>query len=174
MKKLLLTAMMAATFSVAVQAAPPAAGTPGTVRFQGEIVSGACGIDSNSLDQVVNLGQVPSHLFVKKGDRSTTVPFEIVLTDCDTTTYKNATVTFTGANSVDNSDILGITGAATNVGIRIQAGTNEFLKLGTASSPMLLSNGDNHLQFGAMYEATAAGVTAGDADANAQFTVAYL
>lgn len=174
MKKLLLTAMMAATFSVAVQAAPPAVGTPGTVRFQGEIVSGACGIDSNSLDQVVNLGQVPTHLFVKTGDRSTTVPFEIVLTDCDTTTYKNASVTFTGANSVANPDILGITGAATNVGIRIQAGTNEFLKLGTASSSMLLSNGDNHLQFGAMYEATAAGVTAGDADANAQFTVAYL
>lgn len=174
MKKLILTALMAASFSAVVHAAPPASGSPATIIFQGEIVSGACGIDPNSDGQTVSLGQVPSHMFVNKGDRSTAVPFEIVLTDCDTTTYKNAQVTFTGPNASGNSDILGVTGAAENVGIRLQAGTSEYLKLGTATGSMLLSNGDNHLQFAAMYEATDVGVTPGDADATAQFTVAYL
>ncbi|ANI29817.1 fimbrial protein [Yersinia entomophaga] len=174
MKKLLLTAVIAASFSAAVHAAPPAAGSPGTIRFEGEIVTGACGIDSNSLDQTVNLGQVPSHLFTAKGDRSTAAKFDIVLTDCDTTTSKNATVTFTGAGHQENSELLGVTGAATHVGIRLQAGNNEYLALGTATKPIMLSNGDNRLQFSAMYEATDAGVTAGDADSTAQFTVNYL
>lgn len=174
MKKVILTAMAAALLSSVVHAAPPASGTPGTVRFEGEIVSGACGIDADSLDQTVNLGQVPTNMFAKKGDRSTKVPFEIVLTDCDTTTYQNATVNFSGAGHIENTDILGIIGAAEHVGIRLQAGSNEFLKLGTATNSILLSNGDNHLQFGAMYEATAVGVTPGDADSIAQFTVAYL
>ncbi|CQJ04955.1 fimbrial protein [Yersinia frederiksenii] len=174
MKKLILTALIAASFSVAVQAAPPASGSPGTIRFEGEIVTGACGIDSDSLDQTVSLGQVPTHMFKAIGDRSTAVPFEIVLTDCDTTTSKNATVTFTGTGHEEKSTILGVTGAAQHVGIRLQGGSNEYLDLGTVSQPTLLSNGDNHLKFSAMYESTAANVTAGDADSTAQFTVNYL
>ncbi|CNL77869.1 hypothetical protein yaldo0001_37720 [Yersinia aldovae ATCC 35236] len=169
MKKLILAALVAASFSAPVYAAPP-----GTIRFEGEIVTGACGIDADSLDQTVNLGQVPSHMFKAIGDRSTAVPFEIVLTDCDTTTSKNATVTFTGTGHAEKSAILGVTGAATHVGIRLQGGSNEYLDLGTVSKPTLLSNGDNHLKFSAMYESTAANVTAGDADATAQFTVNYL
>ncbi|UZX55029.1 fimbrial protein [Yersinia ruckeri] len=174
MKKVLLTVMIAVSFSAAIQAAPPVSSSPGTIRFEGEIVTGACGIDSDSLDQKVDLGQVPSHLFTAKGDRSTAAKFDIVLTDCDTTTSKNATVTFTGASHSENAALLGITGAATHVGIRLQSGSNEYLALGTATKPILLSNGDNRLQFAAMYEATDAGVTAGDADSTAQFTVNYL
>ncbi len=69
-------------------AATPASGNPGTVRFIGEIVSGACGIDANSMDQTVSLGQVPSNSFKAIGDRSTPVKFDITLTDCDTSTQK--------------------------------------------------------------------------------------
>lgn len=174
MKKLLLTAMVASAFSAGVYAAPPASGTPGTITFTGELVSGACGIDANSLDQTVSLGQVPTNLFKAEGDRSTVVPFYIKLTDCDTTTFKNAFVTFTGAQHIENPELLGTTGAAEHVGIRLQSGTSEMLKLGEKSASFLLSNGDNNLQFGAMYEATAVGVTPGDADSTAQFTVSYL
>ncbi len=173
MKKLLLTAVIATAFSAPLYAATTT-GNPGTIRFEGEIVSGACGIDASSLDQTVTLGHVPSHLFTAKGDRSTATPFNIVLTDCDTTTYQNARVTFTGAGHSENADILGITGAAKHVGIRLQAGTSEYLKLGEATNPIMLSNGNNTLAFAAMYEATDVGVEPGNADSTAQFTVAYL
>ena len=85
MKKALAAAALAA-----LSASAFAAGNPGTITFNGEIVAGACGISGDTLDQTVSLGQVPANTFAKLGDRSQATPFNIQLTDCDTTTAKNA------------------------------------------------------------------------------------
>ena len=176
MKK--LVAVTAATVVMGLasfaNAATPGTGNPGTVRFIGEIVSGACGIDANSLDQTVSLGQVPSNQFRAVGDRSTPTKFDIILTDCDTSTQQNARFTFSGVQDPAVPGLLATTGLAQNVGIRLQASAGEMLDNGKEQvAPVVLQNGNNTVTFAAMYEATAATVTTGEADSVANFTVAY-
>lgn len=174
MKKAIVAAAALAALSSSAFAAP-AAGNPGTITFTGEIVAGACGISADTLDQTVPLGQVPAGQFAKVGDRSSTVaPFNIVLTDCDTTTSKNAYFTFTGTSDADVPGLFAVTGGAGNVGIRLQTAAGDYLDNGAEQkSSVVLSNGNNTVRFAAMYEATQATVTPGVADSVANFTVRY-
>ncbi|WP_107312115.1 fimbrial protein [Burkholderia metallica] len=170
MKKSLLTAVALAALSSSAFAA----GT-GTINFTGEIVAGACGIDAGSVNQTVQLGKVPTNVFKQAGDKSGLVPFEIKLTDCDTSVSKQAKFTFTGTSNAAQPKLIATIGSATNVGIRLQSSSGEDLDNGVEqAAPTVLSNGDNVVKFGARYEATAAGVTPGTADAVANFTVRYL
>ncbi|MCA8035459.1 MULTISPECIES: fimbrial protein [Burkholderia] len=169
MKKPILTAVALAALSTSAFAA----GT-GTINFTGEIVAGACGIDSGSVNQTVNLGKVPTNVFKQAGDKSTPTNFDIKLTDCDTSVAKNAYFTFTGTSSAGQPKLLATIGSATNVGIRLQAASGEYLDNGAEQkAPTVLQNGTNIARFAAMYEATAAGVTPGTADGVANFTVRY-
>ena len=169
MKKTLLSAVALAALSTSAFAA----GT-GTINFTGEIVAGACGIDSGSVNQTVNLGKVPTNVFKQAGDKSTPTNFDIKLTDCDTSVAQNAYFTFTGTSSAGQPKLLATIGSATNVGIRLQAASGEYLDNGAEQkAPTLLQNGTNTARFAAMYEATAAGVTPGTADGVANFTVRY-
>ncbi|WP_323118181.1 fimbrial protein [Burkholderia alba] len=169
MKKALLSAAVCAAMSTSAFAA----GT-GTINFTGEIVAGACGIDAGSLDQTVRLGFVPTNKFKAAGDKSTPQNFDIKLTDCDTSIAKNAYFKFTGTSNSIQPKLLATVGSATNVGIRLQASSGEYLDNGAEQKgPVVLSNGTNVARFAAMYEATAAGVTPGTADGVANFTVRY-
>ena len=169
MKKSILSAVALAALSTSAFAA----GT-GTINFTGEIVAGACGIDSGSVNQTVNLGKVPTNVFKQAGDKSTPTNFDIKLTDCDTSIAQNAYFTFTGTSSAGQPKLLATIGSATNVGIRLQAASGEYLDNGAEQkAPTLLQNGTNIARFAAMYEATAAGVTPGTADGVANFTVRY-
>ncbi|SEA03379.1 fimbrial protein [Variovorax sp. YR216] len=159
---------------VAALAALSSASFANTVTFQGKIIAGACGISGDTVDQIVQLGDVPANVFQAAGDRSTPVPFWIELTDCDTTTTKNAKFTFTGTSVASAPALFATTGAATNVGIRLEAGSGTALDNGVEqAAPVLLQPGNNRVQFGARYESTAATVTPGDADAVANFTIRY-
>ncbi|AYZ65165.1 fimbrial protein [Burkholderia ubonensis] len=169
MKKTLLSAVAFAALSSSAFAA----GT-GTINFTGEIVAGACGIDSGSVDQTVRLGFVPTNVFKQAGDKSTPTNFDIKLTDCDTSIAKNAFFTFTGSSNATQPKLIATVGSATNVGIRLQASSGEYLDNGAEQkAPVVLQNGTNVARFAAMYEATAAGVTPGTADGVANFTVRY-
>jgi len=170
-KAIFAVATLAVLSSSAFAQSAPA--NPGQITFTGEIVAGACGISADTLDQTVSLGQVPANAFKAVGDRSTAQNFNIVLTDCDTTTAQNAYFTFTGTADQDNSQLFGTRGTAQNVGIRLQAG-GEYLNNGSEQkAPVLLSNGNNVVPFAAMYEATQATVMPGEADSVANFTVRY-
>jgi len=127
----------------------------------------------DTFDQTVPLGQVPANIFKQAGDRSPAQNFNIVLTDCDTTTAKNAFFTFTGTEDQTNGKLFATTGNATNVGIRLQSGSEYLDNGGEQQAPVILSNGNNTVSFAAMYEATAATVTPGVADSTANFTVRY-
>ncbi|MEK8069071.1 fimbrial protein, partial [Burkholderia contaminans] len=120
MKKSILTAVALAALSTSAFAA----GT-GTINFTGEIVAGACGIDSGSVNQTVNLGKVPTNVFKQAGDKSTPTNFDIKLTDCDTSVAQNAYFTFTGTSSAGQPKLLATIGSATNVGIRLQAASGD-------------------------------------------------
>lgn len=122
----------------------------------------------------MNLGKVPTNVFKQAGDKSTPTNFDIKLTDCDTSVAQNAYFTFTGTSSAGQPKLLATIGSATNVGIRLQAASGEYLDNGAEQkAPTVLQNGTNVARFAAMYEATAAGVTPGTAEGVANFTVRY-
>ncbi|MBU9621387.1 fimbrial protein [Burkholderia multivorans] len=173
MKKPLLTAAALAVLSTSAFAAGANSGT-GTINFTGEIVAGACGIDSGSDNQTVNLGKVPTNVFKQAGDKSTATNFDIKLTDCDTSVAQNAFFTFTGTSSAGQPKLFATIGSAQNVGIRLQSASGEYLDNGVEQkAPTVLQNGTNIARFAAMYEAVAADVKPGTADGVANFTVRY-
>lgn len=54
----------------------------GVIHFKGEVVNAACAIDSESMNQTVELGQVRSSRLAKAGDLSSAVGFNIKLNTC--------------------------------------------------------------------------------------------
>lgn len=59
----------------------------GVIHFKGEVVNAACAIDSESMNQTVELGQVRSSRLAKAGDLCSAVGFNIKLNDCDTNEF---------------------------------------------------------------------------------------
>lgn len=74
----------------------------GVIHFKGEVVNAACAIDSESMNQTVELGQVRSSRLAKAGDLSSAVGFNIKLNDCDTNVSSNAAVAFLGTTVTSN------------------------------------------------------------------------
>ncbi|EHX1081233.1 type 1 fimbrial major subunit FimA [Escherichia coli] len=144
-----------------------------------EVVNAACAIDSESMNQTVELGQVRSSRLAKAGDLSSAVGFNIKLNDCDTNVSSNAAVAFLGTTVTSNDDTLALqssaAGSAQNVGIQILDRTGEVLILdgATFSAKTDLIDGTNILPFQARYIALGQSV-AGTANADATFKVQYL
>ncbi|MCT9708912.1 type 1 fimbrial major subunit FimA [Escherichia coli] len=137
----------------------------GVIHFKGEVVNAACAIDSESMNQTVELGQVRSSRLAKAGDLSSAVGFNIKLNDCDTNVSSNAAVAFLGTTVTSNDDTLALqssaAGSAQNVGIQILDRTGEVLVLdgATFSAKTDLIDGTNILPFQARYAAVALGAT---------------
>nr|WP_284068896.1 FimD/PapC C-terminal domain-containing protein [Escherichia coli] len=122
----------------------------------------ACAIDSESMNQTVELGQVRSSRLAKAGDLSSAVGFNIKLNDCDTNVSSNAAVAFLGTTVTSNDDTLALqssaAGSAQNVGIQILDRTGEVLILDGATfsaktdliDVMTLKYGNKSVPFGAI------------------------
>ncbi|HWW05416.1 MAG TPA: fimbrial protein [Collimonas sp.] len=152
----------------------------GTVIFNGNITDSPCSISSGSTSQVVQLGSISkAALNGAAAKKSTPAKFNILLTDCGSTA-KGATVTFTGTTDatvtddlrIDNAGQVGVT-AATGVAIELGDSAGTKIPVGKASAAYVLGLGDNPLAFQAAYVSTGDTVTAGPANATAQFVVAY-
>lgn len=152
----------------------------GTVHFKGEVVNAACAIDSESMNQTVELGQVRSINLAKQGDTSSAVGFNIKLNDCATDVASTAAVAFLGTAMGTGSDdnILALqssaAGNAKNVGIQILDRSGQALSLdgATFSAQTDLIDGTNILPFQTRYIATGP-AEAGIANADATFKVQY-
>jgi len=152
----------------------------GTVTFKGSIIDAPCSITPETVDQTVYLGEV-SNSALKNGGQTKPKNFFIKLENCDLITTeegKNNTVsiTFTGASSVGDTKLLGITGTAKGAGIAITDGAGKLIELGKPSSVQTLGNGDNTLNFAAYLQgSTAEGtvITPGAFFSVADFTLAY-
>ncbi|WP_430673356.1 type 1 fimbrial major subunit FimA [Klebsiella aerogenes] len=185
-KKTLLA--MAASLSLISGATYAAGPTPppsitvqgGTIHFDGSLVNAPCSVNVNSEDQTVHLGQYRTSEFTATGTASRAKNFNIVLEDCDASVYHNAAVAFTGQRDKVNDGLLAVTSnanktAAGNVGIQIldEKSIPVVLDGSKFSTPHTLLNGENVLPFSARYVSTADKTTAGDADADAVFTMQY-
>ncbi|MBD8163262.1 fimbrial protein [Erwinia persicina] len=116
----------------------------GKVTFYGSIVNAPCSIAPNVDDQKIPLGQVSNTLLANGGEQ-TAIPFTIDLQNCDNSTKKSVTATFTGKSGVDGR--LGITGEATGASILLRDGSGKKIELGTATAAQNINTGSNTLQF---------------------------
>lgn len=148
----------------------------GKVTFTGSIIDAPCSINPDSIDQTVNLGQVSNVALKANGNTGTSTPrnFEIKLENCDTSTLKSVKTTFTGAEGATDGS-LGITGTAKGASIILTNGDSKQIKLGEASEPRMLQDGNNTLLFSAYLkgDGASATITPGDFTAIADFTLAY-
>lgn len=171
-------AFIAAVISGALMANANAATDQGhgKVTFTGSIVDAPCSISPDSIDQTISLGEISDVALKANGNTGTSVPrnFEIKLENCDTSTLKTVTTTFTGAEGA-NSGSLGITGTAKGASIILGNGDGEQINLGDASEPHMLADGNNTLLFSAFLQGDGASatVTPGDFTAVTDFTLAY-
>lgn len=174
-KKLaLVSAMSVVMFAGAANAATDQG--HGKVTFTGSIIDAPCSINPDSIDQTVKLGEVSNVALKANGNTGTSIPrpFEIKLENCDGVTGKTVEATFTGAEGVTDGS-LGITGTAKGASIILTNGDGKQIKLGDATDPHMLQNGNNTLLFTAYLQGDGASatVTPGDFTAIADFTLAY-
>ncbi|MFV5930388.1 type 1 fimbrial major subunit FimA, partial [Klebsiella aerogenes] len=168
-KSFVITILSALSLSSAAALADTTTVNGGTVHFKGEIVNAACEVDTGSIDQTVQLGQVRSAKLATAGSTSPVVGFNIQLADCDTSVATKASIAFSGtAVDTTNTSVLAVAGGATNVGVQILDKTSTPLALdgATFKASTTLSNGTNIIPFQARYYATGA-ATAGTANADA-------
>ncbi|HFF8521777.1 TPA: fimbrial protein [Providencia rettgeri] len=150
----------------------------GKVTFYGSIIDAPCSIKAGDENQSINLGSI-SNVALKDGGKSTPVPFSINLESCSfgSPAAKNkVTVTFAGAASSVNSDLLGITGTASGAGIAMTAqGSKSLIKLGEPTAEQTLVDGNNTLSFAAYVqgEGTGTDIVEGSFQAVTDFTLAY-
>lgn len=180
MKIKALALSMICTMS-AISAANAATSTVngGTVHFVGQVVNAACAVDAASMDQTVQMGQVRTAKLNALGATGSSVGFNIVLNDCDTTVSTKAQVAFTGTTASNNNTALAVDGSASGnasgVGIQILDRTNVALVLdgATYSAISNLNDGTNTLPFQARYIATSATVSPGNANGEVTFKITY-
>lgn len=175
--------------AVAEEPAAPATAesSQGTINFNGFINDVPCSIDDNNLNQTVRFGEIALHELTSGKFRSDSRPFDIVLKNCSTETYKNAKITFTGSTVSGFTgfagDLLGLGGKVQNAGIIITDGASKVVEFGKAfpgtGDGYALNNGDG-LEMTLHFEAYVKGnedpakkATTGRFDTVANFKIIY-
>ncbi|EIS1618867.1 fimbrial protein [Salmonella enterica subsp. enterica serovar Sandiego] len=175
MKKTLLAMVVVAMVGGTASLAQAADQGHGTVTFTGSIIDAPCSIDPKTVDQTVDLGEVSNVALALNGNTGTSTPrnFEIKLENCDTSTLKTVTTTFSGAEGATPGH-LGITGTASGASIALTDGSGTAIDLGTATAPHQLQDGSNTLMFSAYLQGDgASSIVPGDFTSIADFTLAY-
>ena len=149
----------------------------GTIKFIGSVTDAPCAISMALKDHIVIMKQVrTAHLEEAGQAAGQPTSFDIALEDCDTSTYKNASITFNGTPDADVETALknqATSDAATNVALQLYGPDSKALNLGDASSSVALLNGTNKVPFTVDYVATGAAATAGSVEATATVTITY-
>ncbi|MDX7999498.1 fimbrial protein [Xenorhabdus sp. Reich] len=151
----------------------------GQIKFTGKITQTACKIDSNSLNQTVNMGTISSSSLDKAGKVSSPTSFSITLTDCPSE-YKQAQVKFDGQPDINNKGLLALSNSTTSPsakGVAIalfEDDSNTLIPLAQSSRSQKLSGQKTEqLNFIAKYIATTDQVEPGSGDSVANFTITY-
>ncbi|ELX8379874.1 fimbrial protein [Providencia vermicola] len=111
----------------------PVESSQGKIQFTGFINDVPCSIDDDNLNQTVRFGEIALHELTSGKFRSDSRPFDIVLKNCSTETYKNAKITFTGGTISGftgfTGELLGL-GKVQNAGIVITDGGSKIVEFG--------------------------------------------
>ncbi|HEC2037755.1 TPA: type 1 fimbrial protein [Klebsiella oxytoca] len=147
-------------------------GAHGTVHFKGEIIDSPCSIAPESADQTVDLGQVSNSALENKG-KSSPVAFSIKLQNCDISTYKTVTATWSGTADTNNNDIWGITGTASGAGIVLNDASMKPIVLGAETAATTLTSNNTTIAMSAYLQGDGQTVVPGSFTGAADFVLAY-
>lgn len=151
----------------------------GTIKFIGSVTDAPCAISMDVKDHVVIMDQVrTAHLTTAKQASGMPTSFTIELKDCDTSTYTNASLTFTGTNDSNVQTALfnsATSDAATHVALQLYDKDGKEVNLNDTSSTVeaTLVNGANSIPMKVDYVATDAAATAGSVEATATVQITY-
>lgn len=181
MKKVLLVSL-ASLFTASMVQAAPAVVDGGVVHFTGDFVNAACAVSNDTAEQTVRLGQYRTARITAAGQYTNSIPFQIKLVDCDPAVAAKAKIAFSGMqDNTDNTLLRVNAGSASNapaavgVGVEINDSVGNILSPNgtTFSAEKSLVTGTNTMNFIARYKSTAAAVTPGVANADANFVISY-
>ncbi|ENY5536625.1 fimbrial protein [Salmonella enterica] len=144
----------------------------GTVHFKGEIIDAPCSIAPESADQTVDLGQVSNSALANSGT-STPVPFSINLQNCDISTYKTVTATWSGTADVNMPTAWGITGTASGAAIILRDASEKEIELGKETSPTTLTADNTTIAMSAFLQGDGQPVVPGAFTGAADFVLSY-
>jgi major type 1 subunit fimbrin (pilin) len=171
-KLLVMTLLAGGSFTSMVHAAD------GTLAITGEIIDAGCDINSGNKNISVPMGKISKTAFTQAGDTAGVKPFEIKLTNCPPA-ITGASIRFSGKPDTKNKQVLEVTagsGTAKGVGIGLyDADRTTLIPPGGSSTAQTKAADVMTFSFYAKYIATVepSKITAGEANANATFTIVY-
>ncbi|MBP6860746.1 MAG: type 1 fimbrial protein [Neisseriaceae bacterium] len=149
----------------------------GQVDFNGEIVEVPCNIDTNSRDQTLSYGVVSA----KSNGLQSHKAFDIKLVDCTLASqnkpgyvYRKASIVFYGQPDPYDSSLLGVSGSAEGLGIKLLNHNQQHIVLGETHNDYELVNGDNSIHFFTELKFNQQPLKAGEFQALLQFVVSYF
>lgn len=157
----------------------------GDVTFTGKIVASACTVQginggTSATGAQVPLPDVTPSSFNNGGGYAGMTDFVINLQDCDTTTMKNAQVSFSGTPDETDNALLKNSAAAPAGGVGIALLENDGNTLidigsGNASDNQTLVTGNTELKFKVAYKSNTStpAVSPGDVQAKSFFDISY-
>lgn len=157
----------------------------GDITFTGTVKASACSLQGfnggEGKSALMQLSSVTPSSFSSAGGYAGMKDFTIDLKECDTTTMKNARVSFSGTpDLVDNSILKNIqeNNAAQGVGIAIlenDGSTVIDINGGVPSKSQALTQGNTELEFKVAYKANTStpAVSSGDVKAKTFIDIAY-
>jgi len=151
----------------------------GKITFVGSIIDAPCSIAAGSDTQTIELGEISKAVLETQEGKGQSKPknFNVTLENCsfgEDGAKNKVSVTFSGPKS--SSQLLGITGSAKGASVAITDGSGKLIELDKATDGQVLQEGtSNTLSFAAYVKGDGAadGITEGDFQAVADFTLAY-
>lgn len=163
-------------------------GANGTLYVHGALTESACRLDMTSAHQDVALGEVGTGRLQAIGARGEPVRVEVRLMDClrspagslDARTggltwadnQPAVTVSFRATRDADNPQLLKAQGVS-GLGLRMENAQGEDVRLGSRGTPLLLTPGQNTLNYTVTPERTPAPLMAGSYRAAVDFHLSY-
>ncbi|MBS0865792.1 fimbrial protein [Enterobacter mori] len=147
------------------------------LHFSGALVTEPCNLDPATSEIVVDFGTViQKELYLHT--RTTGHPFNINLTDCDTSLGKLVTLTFKGVESSKLPGMLAVTGAASGIGIGLEDDSGTQLAVNEPTPQLSLNDGTTSFSFHAYVQGEPEAITKksivnGDFNAAATFEINY-
>ncbi|RDI97222.1 type 1 fimbrial protein [Dyella solisilvae] len=184
MKKLLLTAAMAAVVSVAVLAPQSAKAVDGTITFKGQVLAQTCTVDtiayqSNGTlttpdNRTINLPNVLATALNAAGSTAGQTGFQIQIAGCDPG-LKSVTTTFSGSGIDVTNHVLSNTGTSSAVEVQLLDSSQNAIPLAaTYAMPAVnLTSGAATLQYYAQYYSKNGSAGAGSVTSTVSFTMSY-
>lgn len=150
----------------------------GKVAFTGEIIQSACQVVSGDRDKQVFLGKYGTSAFPATGSTTGAKAFSVSLEKCEAGNY---TLRFDGPTPEGQPNLLAVS-KASGVGIELLANNDKVIPIGQVAGDDALyqsiassgdASGTTTFNLRARYKSYQQNVIAGEANANATFTVEY-